>query len=104
MESKMKVSKVRKTTFLLSQKESNVAQVRTYLCLFDKNQNKNAKTESPKKNAWESVESKFILLKMISSISHSLHHNQRIQKNFQSFKNKYYIMSKSPSSMLISVK
>lgn len=49
MESKMKVSKVRKTTFLLSQKESNAAQVRTYLCLFDKNQNKNAKTESPKK-------------------------------------------------------
>ena len=49
MESKMKVSKVRKTTFLLSQKESNAAQVRKYLCLFDKNQNKNAKTESPKK-------------------------------------------------------
>ena len=36
-ENESKLKKIRKTPFLLSQKLSNVEQVKNYLCLFDKN-------------------------------------------------------------------
>ena len=63
------------------------------------------KQQKRKKNAWEAVGLKFTLLKLVvCNVSHSSYRKLCIQKIFRSLKNKNYIMSNSPSSVLISAK